>query len=255
MIKMKALTLGYKKEKVLKDIDLEVGKGEFVGIIGPSGAGKSTLLMSVVGGIKVFDGNFEVLGYDMDRIKKKHLIALREQVGIIFQGYFLVERLSVMDNIASGMLKDIPLARSVIKYYRERELEKIQELMSIVNIQKHALKRCDELSGGQRQRVAIARALASDPKIILADEPISALDQKSAKKVMDILERVNRELGVTILSNLHHIDVAKRYCTRILGINRGSIVFDGRPDELSDEIIEQIYAGEKREELVEEELD
>jgi len=243
MIKMKKVTLGYKKEKILNGIDLNIKKGEFVGIIGPSGAGKSTLLMSVVGGIKVFDGDFEVLGFNMDRIKKRNLIKLREQVGIIFQGYNLVDRLSVLDNVVSGMLKDIPMARALIKYYKERELKKVQELIKIVDIEKHSLKRCDELSGGQRQRVAIARALASDPKIILADEPISALDEKSAKKIMKILEKVNKELEVTILANLHHLDVATKYCTRIIGVNNGNLVFDGTPNELTEEIIEKIYEG------------
>lgn len=252
MIKMKNLTLGYKKEKILKDVDLRVKKGEFIAIIGPSGAGKSTLLMSVVGGIKVFGGEFEVLGFDMDKIKKKHLIKLREQVGIIFQGYNLVDRLSVLDNIVSGMLKDIPIARAIIKYYKDKELKKVQELMDVVDIAKHSMKRCDELSGGQRQRVAIARALASNPKIILADEPISALDQKSAKKVMEVLEKVNKEYGVTILANLHHLEVAKEYCSRVIGVNNGEIVFDGKPSQLTEKIIEKIYAGETAQEEIQE---
>lgn len=248
MIKMKKLTLGYKKLKILTKVDLKIKKGEFVGIIGPSGAGKSTLLMSVVGGIKVFEGDFEVLGYNMDKIKKKHLISLREQIGIIFQGYNLVNRLSVLDNVISGMLKDIPMPRAVIKYYRDKEFKKAQELMELVSIEKHALKRCDELSGGQRQRVAIARALASHPKIILADEPISALDHKSAVKVMEILKKVNEELGVTIIANLHHLDVAKDYCGRILGINEGKIIFDDKPNKLTPKFIEEIYKGETDEE-------
>lgn len=252
MIKMKNLTLGYKKEKILTSLDLKIKKGEFVGIIGPSGAGKSTLLMSVVGGIKVFDGDFRVLDYDMDNIKKKNLIALREQVGIIFQGYNLVDRISVLDNVISGMLKDIPMARAVIKYYKDKEIEKVSKLIELVEIEKHALKRCDELSGGQRQRVAIARALASDPKIILADEPISALDEKSAKKVMNILKKVNEELEVTIIANLHHLDVAKKYCTRIIGVNKGHIVFDGKSEDLTEDIIEKIYEGENQEESEEE---
>ncbi|ADG92023.1 ABC transporter related protein [Arcobacter nitrofigilis DSM 7299] len=244
MIKMKNLTLGYKKEKILDKLNLKIEKGEFIGIIGPSGAGKSTLLMSIVGGIKVFNGHFEVLNHNMENIKKKDLVNLREQIGIIFQGYNLVDRLSVLDNIVSGMLKDIPMARAVIKYYKEKELKKVQKLLEIVDIQKHSSKRCDELSGGQRQRVAIARALASEPKIILADEPISALDQKSAKKVMEILEKINKELKVTIIANLHHLDVAEKYCTRILGINGGEVVFDGKPSQLNEKIIEKIYKGE-----------
>lgn len=251
MIKMKNLTLGYKKEKILDSINLKINKGEFVAIIGPSGAGKSTLLMSITGGIKVFNGDFEVLDFDLKNIKKKNLIKLREQVGIIFQGYNLVDRLSVLDNVISGMLKEIPMARAVIKYYKKRELKRVQELIKIVDIEKHSLKRCDELSGGQRQRVAIARALASNPKIILADEPISALDEKSAKKIMKILEKINKELEVTILANLHHLDVATKYCSRIIGVNDGKLIFDGKPTELTEEIIEKIYAGTSQNDEVE----
>lgn len=245
---MKKLTLGYKKIKILNKVDLHIKKGEFVGIIGPSGAGKSTLLMSIAGGIKVFEGDFEVLNYNMNKIKKKHLLKLREQVSIIFQGYNLVDRLSVLDNVISGMLKEIPMPRAVIKYYKDKEYKKVLELMELVNIEKHSLKRCDELSGGQRQRVAIARALAGDPKILLADEPISALDHKSAVKVMEILRKINNELGVTILANLHHLDMAKDYCARIIGVNEGNIIFDGKPDKLTAAIIEDIYKGETDEE-------
>lgn len=241
MIHMKNLTLGYKKEVILKDINLKIEKGEFVGIIGPSGAGKSTLLMSVVGGIKVFNGKFNALDFDMRKIKKKDLASLREKVGIIFQGYYLVDRLSVLDNVISGMLKDIPMARAIIKYYKDKELKKAKEYMEIVDIDKYSLKRCDELSGGQRQRVAIARALAANPKLILADEPISALDPKSAAKVMKILKKVNKTYGVTVIANLHHLDYAKEYCGRIIGVNNGTVVFDGNSSELTDELVEQIY--------------
>lgn len=242
MIKMKKLTLGYKKEKILTNINLHIKQGEFVGIIGPSGAGKSTLMMSIVGGIKVFSGDFEVLGFDLHHIKKKHLYKLRGQVGIIFQGYNLVERLSVLDNVISGMLKEIPMPRAIIKYYKNKELQKAKEYMEIVDILKYSKNRCDELSGGQRQRVAIARALAGEPKIILADEPISALDPSSAKKVMDILKKVNEKYGVTIVTNLHHLEVAKDYCERIIGVNNGTVIFDGKSGELSPKIVEQIYA-------------
>ena len=245
MVKMKNLVLGYKKEKILKDINLEIKAGEFIGIIGPSGAGKSTLMMSVVGGIKVFDGEFKVLGHDMDKIKKKKLRKIREQIGVIFQGYNLVDRLSVLDNVISGMLSDIPVARAILRYYKSKELKKAKEYMDVVDMSKYAAKRCDELSGGQRQRVAIARALAGEPKIILADEPISALDEKSAKKVMDILRRINQVYGVTIIANLHHLDVAKEYCSRIVGINEGQVIFDGNSCELSSQIVEKIYTTQK----------
>jgi len=241
MIKMKNLTLGYKKEKILKNVNLKIKKGEFVVIIGSSGAGKSTLLMSIVGGIKIFDGDFEVLGFDMKKIKKKDLIKLRKKVGIIYQGYNLVDRLSVIDNVISGMLKDIPLSRAIIKYYKEKELAKALKYMKDVDIHKLYDKRCDELSGGQRQRVSIARALAGEPEIILADEPVSALDPKSAKKVMDILKKINEKYAVTIVTNLHHLEYAKNYCDRIIGLNNGTVVFDGKNKELSSNIIEKIY--------------
>lgn len=245
MITLKKVTLGYKKEKILKDISLEIKKGEFVGIIGPSGAGKSTFLMSVVGAIKIFGGKFEVLGFDLTKIKKKELRKLREQVGFVFQGYNLVDRLSVIDNVISGMLKDIPMPRAIIKYYKERELTKAKEVMDVVDISKYSLKRCDELSGGQRQRVAIARALISDPKIILADEPVSALDVKSAAKVMDTLKKVNETYGVTVLANLHHLEYAKEYCNRIIGVNHSTVIFDGKSSELTNATVEQIYATSK----------
>ena len=242
MIKLNKVTLGYKKEIILENLSLKIKQGEFVGIIGPSGSGKSTMLMSFVGGIKVFSGKFQVLDFNLHKIKKKNLVKLRENIGFIFQGYNLVDRISVLDNVISGMLKDIPMARAIIKYYKKRELKKVHEYLKIVDIEKHAMKRCDELSGGQRQRVAIARALAGEPKIILADEPISALDPKSATKVMEILAKVNKTYEVTIIANLHHIEVAQQYCNRIIGINNGHIVFDGRNEELTDEVIEQIYA-------------
>ena len=168
---------------------------------------------------------------------------MREQIGVIFQGYNLVDRLSVLDNVISGMLKDIPLTRAIIKLYKKKELEKAKEYMDIVDITKHSLKRCDELSGGQRQRVAIARALAAEPKIILADEPVSALDPKSAKKVMGILKKVNDIYGVTVVVNLHHLEYAKEYCDRIIGVNDGKVVFDDNCEKLTDKLVEKIYTS------------
>lgn len=247
LIEMNKTTLGYKREKILKNISLNIQKGEFVGIIGPSGSGKSTLLMSFVGNIKVFDGEFKVLKCDMKKIKKSELVSLRKKIGIIFQGYYLVERLSVLDNVISGMLKDMPIVRAVIKYYSDKEIKKAKELMEFVDIEKYSTKRCDELSGGQRQRVAIARALAGEPKLILADEPISALDIKSAEKVMKILKKANEKKSVTIIANLHHLEYAKEYCNRIIALNDGKIVYDGSSKELSDDIIEIVYANAKNE--------
>jgi phosphonate transport system ATP-binding protein len=241
MISLQSVDLGYSKTPILKDLTLRVGKGEFLGVIGLSGAGKSTLLMSIIGNIRILQGSYQVFGYDLTLINKRELRELRSQIGFIFQGYNLVDRLSVLHNVMSGMLKDIPLGRSLIKFYSQKELEKAHEYMQIVGIEQLAMKRCDELSGGQRQRVAIARALAQEPKLLLADEPVAALDPKSAVQVMEVLRRVNETYGVTIISNLHHLDFARDYCARIIGVASGSISYDGSAHALHSRTLEAIY--------------
>ena len=243
MISLQSVNLGYSATPILHDLDLRVGNGEFLGVIGLSGAGKSTLLMSMIGNIQVLKGQYQVFGYDLSTISKQELRHLRSRVGFIFQGYNLVNRLSVLHNVMSGMLKDIPVARALIKLYSREELDKAYEYMQVVGIDQLAMKRCDELSGGQRQRVAIARALAQEPKVLLADEPVAALDPKSAVQVMDVLRKVNETYGVTIVSNLHHLDFARKYCGRIVGIAEGSIAFDGVVSALKEEALNQIYQG------------
>ena len=241
MISLGSVSLGYGKEVVIKDVTLSVGKGEFVGIIGLSGAGKSTLLMSLIGNIQIFNGEYHAMGYDLTRIRKEELRHLRSKIGFIFQGYNLVDRLSVFHNVMSGMLKDLPLPLTLLKIYQKKYAEKAYEFMKVVGIEHLALKRCDALSGGQRQRVAIARALAQEPQIILADEPVAALDPKSAQQVMDVLKKVNEKYQVTIITNLHQLDFAQSFCSRILGVGEGEICFDGSPAELTREAIERIY--------------
>ena len=241
MIKLNNVSLGYNKKPVLNNLDLYISKGEFVGIIGLSGAGKSTLLMSLIGNIQILSGRYNVIGYQLGKISKKHLKELRTRIGFIFQGYNLVDRLNVLHNIMSGMLGHMTLSRALIKWYDRQELAKGYEYMQIVGIEEFARQRCDALSGGQRQRVAIARALAQEPDILLADEPVAALDPRSAAQVMDILQTINRKYGVTIIANLHHLDFARKYCTRILGIADGNIIFDGLPEELTQRDLDRIY--------------
>ena len=241
MISLQSVNLGYSDTPVLKNLNLRIKKGEFLGVIGLSGAGKSTLLMSIIGNIRVLQGQYHVFGYDLSTIKKQDMRQLRSRIGFVFQGYNLVNRLSVLHNVMSGMLRNIPLGRSLIKMYSSEELDKAYEYMQVVGIEQFAMKRCDELSGGQRQRVAIARALAQDPKILLADEPVAALDPKSAIQVMDILRRVNETYGVTIISNLHHLDYARKYCGCILGVASGTIIFDEPPHALQPTDLEAIY--------------
>ncbi|MBN2438131.1 MAG: phosphonate ABC transporter ATP-binding protein [Deltaproteobacteria bacterium] len=235
------LALGYGKRVILPNANFQIGRGEFISIIGPSGAGKSTLLMSLNAGVNIFRGELHVLGEPVHRIGNFSLKELRARIGIIFQGFNLVKRLTVVDNIASGMLGRMYLLPTMIKYYTSQQYDKIWEYMRIVGIEDAALQRCDRLSGGQMQRVAIARAMAQEPEIILADEPISSLDPVSARRVMDTLKAVNEKYGITIISNLHQLDYAQDYCTRILGIHGGEIVFDGAPAALTDDVVRQIY--------------
>ncbi len=243
MISLNAVTLGYGREVVLRDLTLAVEKGEFVGIIGLSGAGKSTFLMSLIGNIHIFSGEYQAMGFDLTAIGKNEMRRLRSRIGFIFQGYNLVNRLSVFHNVMSGMLKDLPLSWTLLKVYQKKYAEKAYEYMKVVGIEHLALKRCDELSGGQRQRVAIARALAQEPSVILADEPVAALDPKSAQQVMDVLRKINEKYQVTVLANLHHIDFAKNFCSRILGVAGGEICFDGAPAILTEEALARIYHG------------
>jgi len=243
VIKIEKAEIGYTGKPILKQIDLNIKKGEFIGIIGSSGAGKTTLLKSIMGKATVLSGKICVLNYDLNNISKKELFRLRSKVGIIFQGFNLVERLTALENVLTGLIHKVGVCRSIIKFYKTEHLEKAYQCLKIVGLQDKALDRCDTLSGGQRQRVAIARALAQEPDILLADEPVAALDPYSAKQVMNILQFINEspELKVTVIANLHHIEIAKKYSKRIIGIKDGHIVFDNKPALLTNHHIENIY--------------
>ncbi len=235
------LTLGYSRKKVIQGIDLSIKKGEFLSIIGPSGVGKSTFLMGLNATTSIIDGRLRVLGNNLGTIRNHELKALRAKIGVIFQGFNLVARLSVFDNIGSGMLHRKPLLSALCRYYSDNQYEEIYEYMKVVGIEQEALSRCDRLSGGQKQRVAIARAIAQKPEIILADEPISSLDPVSARRVMETLRNANEKYGITVVSNLHQLDYAREFCSRVIGLNGGRIVYDGAPAGLCAATIEEIY--------------
>jgi len=237
----KGLTLGYGRKEVVKGVDLTIGKGEFVSIIGPSGVGKSTLLMGINATTSILDGSLKVLGNDVGSIRHKELKALRARLGVIFQGFNLVSRLSVLDNIASGMLHRKPLLSALFKHYTRDQYAELYEYMKVVGIEGEALSRCDRLSGGQKQRVAIARAIAQRPEVILADEPISSLDPVSARTVLETLRNANERYGITVVANLHQLDYAREFCSRVIGLNAGRIIYDGPPSQLCQETVATIY--------------
>lgn len=237
------VTLGYGKKEVVKGVDLSIRKGEFLSIIGPSGVGKTTLLMSINATNTVIGGSMQVLGHDLTAISHRNLKQLRSRIGVIFQGFNLVSRLSVLDNIASGMLHRTPFLSSLIKHYTPQQYEELYEIMRVVGIETEALSRCDRLSGGQKQRVAIARAIAQQPEIIVADEPISSLDPVSSRNVMETLRNANQKYGMTIIANLHQLDYAREFCHRVIGMNNGRIVYDGPSNKLCPATVEQIYSS------------
>ncbi|MEI6208543.1 MAG: phosphonate ABC transporter ATP-binding protein [Desulfuromonadales bacterium] len=246
-IRAEQLTLGYGRKEVVKDVDLTVRKGEFLSIIGPSGVGKSTLLMGINATTSILGGHLNVLGCDVASIRHGDLKNLRSRVGVIFQSFNLVSRLSVLDNIASGMLHRRPLLSAIFKHYSSQQYDEIYEYMKVVGIEDEALSRCDRLSGGQKQRVAIARAIAQHPEIILADEPISSLDPVSARSVLETLRNANEKYGITVVANLHQLDYAREYCSRVIGMNAGRIVYDGSPGNLCQTTVNRIYCCAKKE--------
>lgn len=229
--------------KALTDISFDVKEGEFISIIGPSGAGKSTLLRCINRMIDSSSGEVVFDDIDINSLKKRELRKARTKIGMIFQHYNLVERLSVIENVLHGRLGYKSTIEGIVGKYSEDEKTKAFEILRKLGLENQAYKRCDELSGGQKQRVGIARALIQNPKLVLCDEPIASLDPNASKVIMEHLKDINSELGITCILNLHQVDVAMKYSDRIIGINNGKKVFCGKPSELTKEKIHEIYGS------------
>lgn len=248
LLEVKNLTKYYKDVLALSDVSFNVNKGEFITVIGPSGSGKTTLIRCIN---KLIESNSGTIKFNKTEslleLKGNALRKVRTKIGMIFQHYNLVDRLTVIENILHGRLGYKNVFAGIIGLYTEEEKQKALDLIELMDLNKHTYRRCDKLSGGQKQRVGIARALIQDPKIILCDEPISSLDPKSAKKIMDYLKKVQIELGITVLVNLHQVDVAIKYSDRILGFNTGHLVFDGITEELNELKLNEIYGTETHE--------
>ncbi|MDA9460880.1 phosphonate ABC transporter ATP-binding protein [Enterococcus mundtii] len=232
-------------KQALKDISFQLEKGEFVSIIGPSGAGKSTILRCINQLISANEGAVLFEDEDMQRLKKKPLRLKRRRIGMIFQHYNLVSRLTAVENVLHGRLGYKSAVKGSIGVYNEEEKQEAFDLLEKVGLSEFAYTRCDELSGGQKQRVGIARALMQRPALILCDEPIASLDPKSSKVVMDYLQQVTKELDIACLVNLHQVEVAIDYSDRIIGVNSGNVVFSGKPEELTTNQINQIYQSDE----------
>lgn len=247
LLQVEGLGKSYNAEtKVLKDIHFEVEAGEFVSIIGPSGAGKSTLLRCINRLVDINEGKVIFDNLDVKNLNKKDLRKLRTNIGMIFQHYNLVPRLTVIENVLHGRFGYKTVLQGILGRFTEKEKERAFFLLEKLGIAEHAYKRCDQLSGGQQQRVGICRALIQDPKLVLCDEPIASLDPSSSKIIMDHLKSITTELGITCLVNLHQVEVAQNYSDRIIGLRNGEVVFDGSSQLLTDEHITTIYGTESK---------
>ena len=234
--------------KGLDNINLTIEQGEFVGIIGLSGAGKSTLLRTVNRMHDITEGELKVDNQNVMILKGKSLRRFRRKIGMVFQSFNLVSRTTVIRNVLTANVPNMGFFRSFFGVFTKEEKIAALEALDKVGILDKAYIRADQLSGGQQQRVALARTLAQNPEIILADEPVAALDPVTAKQVMDDFKKINKEMDITILINIHHVELALDYCDRIIGIRAGKIVYDGPAKDVTKDVLDMIYAGKDPEE-------
>ena len=229
----------------LKNISFDVEKGEFISIIGPSGSGKSTLLRSINKMIDISQGSILFEDKNIENLKKTQIELVRREIGMIFQSYNLVERLTVIENVLHGRLGYKSIIAGILGIYSEEEKKEAFSFLEKVNMTKYAYQKCSELSGGQKQRVGIARAIMQKPKLLLCDEPIASLDPKTAENIMDYLKKIVTELKITCIVNLHQVDIAKKYSDRIIALNKGEKIFDDKAEKLTEKMVEFIYKDEE----------
>jgi len=232
--------------KALNGISFDIQKGEFVVVIGLSGSGKSTLLRCLNRLHDPTSGQIIFQGQDVAQVQGEEVRTLRKNIGMIFQHFNLIPRHSVLSNVLMGRLGSISNLQSIFGMFSQQDKEQALKYLKLVGIAEKANLRADQLSGGQQQRVAIARALMQEPAILLADEPVASLDPATCHVVMDYLRKVNQELGVTVICNLHFLSLVRQYATRVIALKEGRIIYQGRPQEITDEWFAKIYGQEAK---------
>lgn len=245
MLELKQLSKRYATgDLALNGVDLEVPAGQVLALIGPSGAGKSTLIRCINRLVEPTSGTVMLDGEKLSGLRGGKLRLARRQIGMIFQSYALVERLSVMENVLSGRLGYIGFWRSLLRKYDSADIKQACELLDRVGLLSMLDKRGDALSGGQKQRVGIARALMQQPKLLLVDEPTASLDPKTSRQIMRLIVELCREQNLAVIINIHDVALAQQFVDRVVGLAAGEVVFDGRPDELTEETLTLIYGEE-----------
>ena len=253
MLQLQNLGKSYKTgDDALKGVNLEIPDGQIVGSIGPSGAGKSTLIRCVNRLVEPTTGKVILNGVDVTTLSSGGLRKERRKMGMIFQEYALVDRLTIMENVLSGRLGYVGFWKSFLRKYPQSDVDEAFRLLERVGLDHMVDKRADELSGGQKQRVGIARALIQDPEVLLIDEPTASLDPKTSRQIMRLISELCKERNLSTIVNIHDVALAQMYVERIVGLQMGEIVFDGPPDGLTPEVLTQIYGEEDWEATIDE---
>ena len=248
ILSVKNLTKTYDNgTKALKGISFDVKRGEFLVIIGLSGSGKSTLLRCINRLHDPTSGEILFNGEDVVKVKGRSVLNVRKKIGMIFQQFNLIPRYSVLMNVLTGKLGGMSTFKSLFGLFTSDDKTQALQYLKLVGIHEKAYMRADQLSGGQQQRVAIARALTQRPDVLLADEPVASLDPATCHVVMDYLKKVNQELGITVVCNLHFLSLVRQYATRVIALKAGEIVFEGSPKDITEDWFQKIYGEGARE--------